>query len=87
MIKKVIERFLGQIGVNVEDWYQYYKRPLNIGYNIYFHKNIKNKSIQSPLSTKKKEEHKDFFNHNNSLNKRKQDIEDKKNFLEIRKYL
>ena len=81
MIKKVIERFLGQIGVNVEDWYQYYKRPLNIGYNIYFHKNIKNKSIQSPVSTKKKEEHKDFFNHNNSLNKRKQDIEDKKKFF------
>ena len=86
MIKKVIERFLGQIGVNVEDWYQYYKRPLNIGYNIYFHKNINNKNIKSPESTKKKQEndikgHRDFFNHNNSLNKRKQDIEDKKKFF------
>ena len=86
MIKKVIERFLGQIGVNVEDWYQFYKRPANIGYNLYFNKNNNTKKIKSPLSTKKKEENylkekKDIFNHNDSLNIRKQDIEDKKKFF------
>ena len=83
MIKKVIERFLGQIGVNVEDWYQYYKRPVNIGYNIYF---CKNKKINKNLSTKKEEENKIkeqniMHNYNDSFNKRKQDIEDKKKFF------
>ena len=82
MIKKVIERFLGQIGVNVEDWYQFYKRPANIGYNLYFNLNKNTKKNKSPFSTKKKEEdNKDILHHNESLNKRKQDIEDKKKFF------
>ena len=84
MIKKVVERFLGQIGVNIEEWYQYYKRPANIGYNIYFCKN--NKKSKLNFSTKKKEvkdKNNNIYNiiHEDSLNKRKQDIENKKKFF------
>ena len=83
MIKKVIERFLGQIGVNVEEWYQYYKRPLNIGYNIYFCKNKTKKHKPYASSEKKQIESKNnhIHNHEDSMNKRKQDIEDKKKFF------
>ena len=78
MIKKVIDRFLGQIGVNIEEWYQYYKRPANLGYNIYFCDKYTSKAkYQSQKKTKK--EVKD--NHLDSLDKRKQDIEDKKKFF------
>ena len=81
MIKKVIDRFLGQIGVNIEEWYQFYKRPANIGYNIYFCKN--NKKSKLNFSTRKKQEKDNINNriHEDSLKKRKQDIEDKKKFF------
>ena len=78
MIKKVIERFLGQIGVNIEEWYLSYKRPANIGSNIYFCKNMSKKTL---FSTKKKSKNDLMEKHLNSLNKRKQDIEEKKNFF------
>ena len=84
MIKKVIERFLGQIGVNIEDWYQYYKRPVNIGYNLYFCKNKiinQNNSTNKQQEDEKKEQNNLLINHNDILNKRKQDIEDKKKFF------
>ena len=79
MIKKVLERFLGQIGVNIEEWYQTYKRPVNIGYNIYFQKNfnMKNDNYESHKKTNNKMEKKRM----DSLDKRKQDIEDKKKFF------
>ena len=81
MIKKVVDRFLGQIGVNIEEWYQFYKRPANIGYNIYFCKN--NKKSKLNFSTRKKQEKDNINNriHEDSLKKRKQDIEDKKKFF------
>ena len=78
MIKKVLERFLGQIGVQIEEWYQAYKRPSNIGYNVYFYKNINNNiNIESHKKINKELEKK----HLDSLDKRKQDIEDKKKFF------
>ena len=79
MIKKVIERFLGQIGVNIEEWYQNYKRPANIGYNIYFYKN--NNNNKNIYESNKKINIEIKNKHFDSLNKRKQDIEDKKNFF------
>ena len=79
MIKKVIERFLGQIGVNIEEWYQYYKRPSNIGYNIYFYKNLNNNN--NTYESHKKINNDLINKHFDSLDKRKQDIEAKKKFF------
>ena len=79
MIKKVIERFLGQIGVNIEEWYQNYKRPANIGYNIYFYKTMNNS--KKIIESNKKINLELKNNHFDSLDKRKQDIEDKKSFF------
>ena len=79
MIKKVIERFLGQIGVNIEDWYQTYKRPSNIGYNIYFYQNMNDN--KNAYESHKKVNNQLINKHNDSLDKRKQDIENKRNFF------
>ena len=83
MIKKVLERFLGQIGVNIEEWYQTYKRPANIGYNIYFYKNLNNNNNNNTNNFEShKKINKEWENkHLDSLDKRKQDIEDKKSFF------
>ena len=79
MIKKVLERFLGQLGVNIEEWYQTYKRPTNIGYNIYFYKTFNNK--KNNYESHKKTNNEIEKKHMDSFDKRKQDIEDKKKFF------
>ena len=81
MIKKVIDRFLGQIGVNIEEWYQFYKRPANLGHNIYFYKNFNHSKNNNIYESHKKIKNEIKNKHIDSLDKRKQDIEDKKKFF------
>ena len=81
MIKQVMKRFIGELGVDIDLWYKDYKRPFTIQYNIFYYKNI-NLNNYSNIDDKKNEinNSKPFLESKYTLrvNTKKPDI---KNFL------